>query len=127
MDPNELLRELRASVERLRNEELDRDDEHELLYAVVEGFDNLDQWLSRGGFPPEAWREGPDAFGEEPVPLGPPNPAGVELPAPPYVTYPSGWIGQRNQSWVDWAQGNPDSVLPRDRDKVPHQPLEDRH
>ena len=66
MDPNMKLAEIREAVDRLRTERLDRDDEHELLYAVVEGFRALDDWLLAGGRPPEAWREGPDAVGEPP-------------------------------------------------------------
>jgi hypothetical protein len=58
----------------------------EALSELVELFDGLDDWLSRGGFPPEAWREGPDAPEEprteaqkdwdaiRPDPLGPPDP-----------------------------------------------------
>lgn len=91
---------------------------------LVRDFAALDSHLSAGGTPPEEWREGPDAVGEEPAvatwqgvsydethrelhrraafladessprcgrciagepldpadPLGPPNPAGAELP-----------------------------------------------
>jgi hypothetical protein len=37
----------------------------EALQELAELFRGLDEWLTRGGFPPEAWREGPDACGEE--------------------------------------------------------------
>ena len=68
MDPNAALRELRELMQGMatrgdrvlvtikRVEELDR---------MVELFTALDGWLSGGGFPPEEWREGPDAESEE--------------------------------------------------------------
>lgn len=64
MDPNETLRLLRLTIKQMR---VDEDPGVRKAHAeeVAEYFEALDQWLSRGGFPPEAWREGPDAFGEE--------------------------------------------------------------
>lgn len=59
MDPNETLRQIRAlyapGAERT-------DPDGAELSELVQA---LDEWLSRGGFPPEEWREGPDAFGDE--------------------------------------------------------------
>lgn len=81
----------------------------EVVQAIVPLVEGLDEWLTRGGFPPEAWREGPDApeyvtgdgfqhsTREQAMghahevhnrtghiiavePLGPPNPAHGELP-----------------------------------------------
>jgi hypothetical protein len=75
MDPNKALEELRAHVAAgleyaenvQRAEEGMTEAEEELSSTVVvlaTRIRDLDEWLSRGGFPPEAWREGPDAFGE---------------------------------------------------------------
>lgn len=94
MDPNETLRLLRLTIKQMRV-----DDHPDVRKAhadeVAEYFEALDGWLSGGGFPPEAWREGPDAIAEDrqgpgmvpdllaqayAEPLGPPNPAGTELP-----------------------------------------------
>lgn len=83
MDPNVTLDSLRESCRALTGEKLDRDDEHAHLYAVMQGFRDLDNWLSRGGFLPEAWQPyGPTLrpWAVLAEPLGPPDPAGVELP-----------------------------------------------
>jgi hypothetical protein len=63
MDPNETLRLLRLTIKQLR---VDEDPGVRKAHAdeIADYFDALDEWLSRGGFPPEVWREGPDAFGE---------------------------------------------------------------
>lgn len=56
MDPNETLRQLRNAVryfERPQSERLLTDDE--LLDEITERFRALDEWLSKGGFKPEAW------------------------------------------------------------------------
>lgn len=80
MDPNEALRQIRTRVAALLNGGGRTQDEWDVMSSeLAELVDGLDQWLTRGGFPPEAWREGPDAP-EERVPLGPPNPAGIEIP-----------------------------------------------
>ncbi len=74
MDPNEALRKLRYMVVRTlagpeEPEALNDDELAEWWQGQADGlaqqFDALDSWLSRGGFPPEEWREGPDAAGEE--------------------------------------------------------------
>jgi hypothetical protein len=89
MDPNEILDSVRESCRALTGEKLDRDDEHAHLYAVMQGFRDLDNWLSRGGFPPDAWvepmkRAAVAAQSAGIDPLGPPDPAGVELPGTHY-------------------------------------------
>ena len=53
MDPNKTLEEMRALVERI-HEELDEDattSAEELALLVT----SLDEWLTRGGFLPDAW------------------------------------------------------------------------
>lgn len=62
MDPNETLRALRGAVRHMNDvgHELD-ERENQCVRTVVELFEALDTWLSKGGFPPEEWREGPDA------------------------------------------------------------------
>lgn len=71
MDPNETLRQLRAlttqlslrvaSVEARGMNSPVYDELAEGVAELSELFQALDEWLSRGGFPPEEWREGPDA------------------------------------------------------------------
>ena len=52
MDPNQTLTEIRALAAHVAmTEEWDRDDAKELATLVQA----LDEWLSRGGFLPEAW------------------------------------------------------------------------
>ena len=57
MDPNAALAAIRQAIDQLEHEKLDRDDEIPALYAVVEQFRALDQWLSAGGFTPHAWHQ----------------------------------------------------------------------
>lgn len=61
MDPNETLRQIREHIADYWRE---GNDQVYPAEQALELFVGLDEWLSRGGFPPEAWREGPDAFGE---------------------------------------------------------------
>jgi hypothetical protein len=65
-DANELLRLLRLTIKQMR---VDDDEEVRRAHAaeVAEHFDVLDSHLSAGGWPPEAWREGPDAPDHPPV------------------------------------------------------------
>jgi hypothetical protein len=97
MDPNEALRGLRSLTNTShRWIEKGKVDEHTdwqpIVEQFVELFQALDEWLSQGGFLPEAWRQpiaarlmreqilgkyGPPVTIE---PLGPPNPAHGELP-----------------------------------------------
>lgn len=51
MDPNETLAALRGAVARLDAGEDAADD-------VVEAFEALDSWLSKGGFAPGDWSQG---------------------------------------------------------------------
>jgi hypothetical protein len=53
MDPDACLREIRDIVQLAGAAELDWEEAFERLAERVGG---LDDWLSRGGFPPAAWR-----------------------------------------------------------------------
>lgn len=64
MDPNETLRMLRLTIKQLRVDE-DTDVWEAHANEICEYFEALDDWLSRGGFPPEEWREGPDLVPED--------------------------------------------------------------
>jgi len=55
MDPDEVLRRVRALVKALGDSE-DASDSLLLGVALVEAFEALDGWLSRGGFLPAAWK-----------------------------------------------------------------------
>lgn len=88
MDADRMLASVRRAVERAylapepQSAEGQRVMRH--LVALADYVRALDSYLSQGGTPPEAWTEGPDVPGEHihvPEPLGPPNPAGIELPA----------------------------------------------
>lgn len=95
MDPNATLAEIRQLVDKVYaardNGGMDgNDEEYDALQALAENFRNLDEWLTRGGFAPHAWRLldvqwrdhdlGPDEARTIPDPLGPPDPAGAHLP-----------------------------------------------
>lgn len=54
MDPNETLRLLRLTVAQMRADE-HPDIRKAHADEIAEYFDALDEWLSRGGFLPEAW------------------------------------------------------------------------
>jgi hypothetical protein len=61
MDPNAALAEFRqhkADADRLG---VSHPNYAEVITLAVNAAEALDAWLSRGGFPPEEWREGPDA------------------------------------------------------------------
>jgi hypothetical protein len=75
MDPNETLRRLRACAD-----EDDPFNAAELLPVMQEHFRALDEWLSKGGFVPDAWNAYHQARRPVVEPLGPPDPAHGELP-----------------------------------------------
>jgi len=52
MDPNETLKVLREMVARVFADDNADDNATEL----AETFDNLDNWITRGGFLPEGWQ-----------------------------------------------------------------------
>ncbi|MGI8310688.1 hypothetical protein [Saccharopolyspora hattusasensis] len=56
MDPNKTLEQLRTVVREYRQETTDPAGHLELADELVGHFENLDKWLSRGGFLPEAWQ-----------------------------------------------------------------------
>lgn len=69
MDPNRVLAQMRATAEAMQSDQCTWDMRAVLARDLVELVRALDGWLTRGGFPPEAWREGPDAAGEAPPEL----------------------------------------------------------
>lgn len=52
MDPNENLAELRKLAEKNADREFVMDDDS---FRMIELFQALDEWLSKGGFPPGEW------------------------------------------------------------------------
>jgi len=64
MDPNETLRQMRRLAKRIVEDrgrlargwitEMPLDD----VVQLAEWFESLDEWMSRGGFPPEEWKGG---------------------------------------------------------------------
>lgn len=68
MDPNETLRQIRDEVQAIRACSEDTPANREAVashaFDLAERVKALDSWLSQGGFPPEAWREGPDVPAE---------------------------------------------------------------
>lgn len=56
MDPNTTLAELREYVRKVlyAPEELDNDD---IGDEICERFEALDNWIARGGFLPDAWKQ----------------------------------------------------------------------
>lgn len=62
MDPNETLREIRELIRVFDDSDADdKDTAQQVAAGLATKFEALDTWLSGGGFPPEEWREGPDA------------------------------------------------------------------
>lgn len=64
MDPDEALRQLREAIATLNQDDHRREIAAE---QVVDHFQALDEWLSRGGFLPKAW----GAAVPDPAPTGP--------------------------------------------------------
>lgn len=64
MDPNEALRMARLAFKRIVNEEKFPDEMNrtelsrflEDVQSLADHFEALDQWLSKGGFLPDAWK-----------------------------------------------------------------------
>lgn len=86
MDPNETLARIRQLIDtEFRDVENSPAVSRPRLAELTEHFRALDDWLSRGGFPPEAWGR-PETDDEYALrimtgdPLGPPDPAGVHMP-----------------------------------------------
>lgn len=53
MDPNECLQMIRGALQRYEDGTEDDDCESDLVASVRE----LDEWLSKGGFLPDAWKK----------------------------------------------------------------------
>ena len=57
MDPDETLRLIRRIGADLRNDKFDsNDEEHNAFSLLLEYIEDLDEWLTKGGYPPQAWR-----------------------------------------------------------------------
>ena len=65
MDPNELLTRIRMQSDALLHPHGLRVAREELAKTLARNITELDAYLTAGGMPPEAWREGPDAESEE--------------------------------------------------------------
>lgn len=70
MDPNTALQNLREDIARF--EEQVAIEPQSLGEQIIDQFKDLDEWLSKGGFLPEAWR----AFSPEEASPEPPIPPG---------------------------------------------------
>lgn len=58
MDPNDTLRMIRAYVKRIQDWEAGKPGDEDipaLASALAEYAEAMDEWLSKGGFPPSAW------------------------------------------------------------------------
>ena len=57
MDPNEALKKARAALTACRkaNDEGRYDDERDEAESALSHFEALDEWLTKGGFMPDAW------------------------------------------------------------------------
>ncbi|QDF18543.1 hypothetical protein SEA_PUPPER_57 [Gordonia phage Pupper] len=71
MDPDKALEELRELADQASK------GSDNAVWAMVQKFDDLDEWLSNGGFAPKAWRRRsrPDEPDPTPVELARQNPA----------------------------------------------------
>jgi hypothetical protein len=66
MDPNATLADIRAALARIRVREAEPDGVADLdtfdrlndddYQIIADGFESLDEWISRGGFLPSAWQ-----------------------------------------------------------------------
>lgn len=60
MDPDQVLLDLRNALYRLRQAE-EQESSSDQLYAghdLADGFEAMDEWMSKGGFLPFGWRQG---------------------------------------------------------------------
>ena len=55
MDPNEALRRIREIVEKTYDKEMSSASVEEMFNDLVDHFEALDDWLTKGGFLPNAW------------------------------------------------------------------------
>ena len=64
MDPNATLAELRGAASRIVDE-LDHERQPDLddVQRIAEAFQDLDEWLSKGGFLPADWTNESNPFG----------------------------------------------------------------
>ena len=55
MDPNAALTEIREITSKVLNTDISKHETTDLLWRLAELTNALDEWLSRGGFKPDAW------------------------------------------------------------------------
>lgn len=53
MDPNQALKNARKALARFRADETTEQDDN--ACELVDAFEALDEWLTKGGFMPDAW------------------------------------------------------------------------
>lgn len=68
MDPDQVLAELREFIHSLQpvrdgDPTINTGDVGDELIEIMEKFEALDEWLTKGGFPPADWRHGVPARG----------------------------------------------------------------
>lgn len=56
MDPNETLAVIRRITSQVLNTDLTTTEVSDLLWNLAESVNDLDGWLSRGGFLPDTWK-----------------------------------------------------------------------
>lgn len=56
MDPNEALRKAREAADEIEKDLGDAYDSDSQVGQLIESFTDLDNWLCRGGFLPDAWK-----------------------------------------------------------------------
>lgn len=56
MDPNETLTDIRNIIANITSGHLDTERKIKQAYDLLYQFEALDEWLSKGGFLPEAWQ-----------------------------------------------------------------------
>jgi len=66
MDPNAAYREIKAHAREYRNGDYPEADLQDVLECVLESFNELDEWIKKGGYLPAEWAH-PSGKGREPV------------------------------------------------------------
>jgi len=56
MDPDEVLKKIRMVLIKVQTDTFVLDDAPELLEDLAESVENLDAWLTKGGFLPQPWQ-----------------------------------------------------------------------
>lgn len=56
MDPDKALENMRAAIAELETQLLRRNDPYAAMADIVDAWEALDGWLSKGGYRPEDWK-----------------------------------------------------------------------